>query len=131
MKRISLLLIVFLSTASMYAQGYVEEIIDPEVKTMEEERIARRKGSDGKVAGFRIMVGFYSSRSAANEKLAEAKGIFGSIYSTVLLFDEPNFKIYVGEFLSRTDADAALADIKKRYPGARIVSDRITAPRAK
>lgn len=122
-------LLLFIVAGETRAQGRVEVIADPDVEALETARIERRKGDNGRVQGYRIMVAFYASREAANQKLSEVRGWFGSTYGAVVLYDEPNFKVYTGEFTSRTDAEIALADIRKRYPGARIVSDMINAPR--
>jgi SPOR domain len=129
MYRILLVIIVFLFTIPVSAQGNVEVITDPSVEALESARIAKRKSNNGKVSGYRIMIAFYSSREAANEKLSEVKSWFGSSYGAALLYDEPNFKVYSGEFTSKADAEAALVDIRKRYPGARIVSDLVSPPR--
>ena len=126
----TLLLFLVLSIAGFAkAQGSVEVISDPSVDALESARIAKRKSLGSNVHGYRIMVGFFSSRDAANEKLGEARSLFGGEYPTTLLYDEPNFKVYVGEFISKADAEAALIQIRKRYTGARIVNDLVPVPR--
>ena len=112
-----------------YGQGKIQIYSDPSIDEQENERINRRKAIDGKVRGYRIMVGFYNSRTAANEKLTEVRNQFGQRYSSVILYEEPNFKVYLGEFTSKSEAEGALADIRKKYPGARIVDDLITPPK--
>lgn len=128
MKKFLLFSVVFIFSIPSFSQG-VEVITEPAIDALEINRIAKRKSVNGKVHGYRIMVSFYSSREAANEKLAEVKGWFGSSYGAILLYDEPNFKVYTGEFTSKADAETALIDVRKRYPGARIISDLINAPR--
>ncbi len=129
MKRFLILIGFLITGTAAMAQGQVDIITDPSVDAMENARIARRKKDGGRVQGYRIMVAFYSSRESANEKLNEVKGWFGNNYGALLLYDEPNFKIYVGAFTSKMDAESALADVRKRYPGARIVKDLVPAPR--
>lgn len=119
----------FVLSASAFAQGQVEVYSDPDIDAMEAARTAKRNKDGGRVQGYRIMVAFYSTRDAANEKLSEVKGFYGSSYGASLLYDEPNFKIYVGSFTSKMEAEAALIDIRKRYPGARIVKDLVPVPR--
>ncbi|MFN5252424.1 MAG: SPOR domain-containing protein [Bacteroidia bacterium] len=129
MKKYIFLILLFFSASTMWAQGQVEIITDPSVEEMEADRIAKRKKEGGRVQGYRIMVAFYSSRESASEKLTEVKGWYDKSYGATLLYDEPNFKVYVGSFTSKIEAEAALAEIRKRYPGARIVKDLIPAPR--
>lgn len=129
MKLFLTIILSALSTVAALAQGNVEVISDPDVDALETARIERRKSNNGRVQGYRIMIAFYSSREAANDKLAEVRSWFGSTYGAVLLYDEPNFKVYSGEFTSKVDAESALLDIRKRYPGARIVGDLVNPPR--
>lgn len=105
------------------AQGKVDIIVDPAIQEDEEDRINRRKANADKVRGYRIMIGFYASRSQAESLRAEAATPFGARYGVTVIYDEPNFKVYVGEFTNSDDADAALAEIRKKYPGASRVSD--------
>ncbi|MBS3913073.1 MAG: SPOR domain-containing protein [Bacteroidetes bacterium] len=127
MKHFCLLAISLFMMSAATAQ--VEIIADPSVEEMENARIAKRKSLGSNVHGYRIMVGFYSKRDEATSKLSEARSIFGDQYPSTMLYDEPNFKVYVGEFVSKADADAALVYIRKRYAGARIVNDLVPAPR--
>jgi hypothetical protein len=129
MKHFSLLLLLMITGIPAFGQGAVEVIADPAIDALENARIAKRKSLGPNVHGYRIMVAFFSSRDAANTKLAEARSLYGGVYGATLLYDEPNFKVYVGEFVSKPDAEAALVDIRKRYPGARIVNDLVPAPR--
>jgi hypothetical protein len=126
LKKLIFTFLVYLSWNHLSAQDNVEVIVDPAVQAMEEARIATNKNAGIKI--YRIMVAFYPERSAANDKLSEVKSWFGDRYSSIVQFDEPNFKVYVGEFTSKIDADAALVDVKRKYPTARIVNDYL-APR--
>src|SRR5688500_7376044 len=103
MKSTGLVIFFFLSSGLAFGQGNVEVISDPSVEALESARIAKRKSLGSNVHGYRIMVAFFASRDAANEKLAEARSLYGGMYGATLLYDEPNFKVYVGEFVSRAD----------------------------
>lgn len=123
--RLRLFLFILFATAARYgvAQGKVEIIVDPAIQQEEEDRINRRKANADKVRGYRIMIGFYASRTQAENLRAEASRYFGSSYGVSVIYDEPNFKVYVGEFTNADDADAALAEVRRRYAGASRVSD--------
>jgi hypothetical protein len=121
-------LLLFLS-GTAFGQGSVELITDPSVDALETARLSKRKSLGANVHGYRIMIAFYASRQEANAKLAEARSLYGGSYEATLLYDEPNFKVYVGTFTSKADAEAALVQIRKKYPGSRIINDLVPAPR--
>lgn len=123
MKQIFALLFLFLFGFGSKALAQVQVIVDPDITAMEEARIAKNRNLGMKV--YRIMVAFYPNRTSANEKLAEVRNSLGGKYSSMVLYDEPNFKVYVGEFSVKSDADAALSEIRKKYPGAMVVSDYV------
>lgn len=89
--------------------------VEPAVESLEKTRTERTKSSDKKISGYRIFVGFSSKRTEANEIQRKADEIFGSTYGALLIFDEPNFKVYIGAFTTAAEADAALADIKRNF----------------
>jgi hypothetical protein len=120
-----LLLFSLFNIQTVRAQGKVEIIVEPEIKEAENERISRRKAASEKTRGYRIMIGFYSNRAQAEAIRAEAARLYGSRYGVTIIYDEPNFKVYVGEFTQAESADDALADVRKRYPGATRISDII------
>jgi hypothetical protein len=122
-----LLLSVF-AYAQSKAQGSVEVITDPDVVAIEKSRTWARASNDGKVQGYRVMIGFHSTRSLANAQILDANKKFKNKYAPVLKYDEPNFKVYIGEFVDKEDAEAAMAEIRKKFPMARVVSDLIKAP---
>jgi hypothetical protein len=102
--------------------------VEPAVESMEKARKERTKSSDKKISGYRIFVGFSSKRAEATEIQKKADELFGSTYGALLIYDEPNFKVYIGAFTTAAEADAALADIKKEFPTARKLRLQIPNP---
>ena len=102
--------------------------VAPAVESLEKARKERTKSSDKKISGYRIFVGFSSKRAEATEIQKKADEIFGSTYGALLIYDEPNFKVYIGAFTTAAEADAALADIKKEFPTARKLRLQIPNP---
>ena len=123
---ISMLLIGFMQDAK--AQGHVVVEVEPSVKEMEETRTARRKANSDKVRGYRILIGFFSSRAEAEALREQAMEPFGGKYGVTVIYDEPNFKVYVGQFTLSDDADAALVEIRRKFSGATRISDIIRRP---
>jgi hypothetical protein len=119
----SMLLIGFIQDAK--AQGHVVVEVEPTVKEMEETRTARRKSNSDKVRGYRILIGFFSSRAEAEALKEQAMEPFGGKYGVTVIYDEPNFKVYVGQFTLSDDADAALVEIRRKFSSATRISDII------
>jgi len=122
----AMLLIGFMQDAK--AQGHVLVDVEPSVKEMEETRTARRKANSDKVRGYRILIGFFSSRAEAEALKEQAIEPFGGKYGVTVIYDEPNFKVYVGQFTLSDDADAALVEIRRKFSGATRISDIIRRP---
>ena len=65
---------------------------------------------------YRIQI-YTGSRKTAFEKLEEFKSVFTDIETTIL-YDTPNYKIWVGSYRTRLEVDNALVTIKKEFPAA-------------
>jgi hypothetical protein len=102
--------------------------VDPAVETLEKNRIEKSKSADKKIMGYRIFIGFSAKRADATEILTKAEEKFTDTYGAVLIYDEPNFKVYVGTFTTAAEADAALIDVKREFPTARKLRMQIPNP---
>lgn len=71
------------------------------------------------VETFKIQVYSGSSSSAASNVKAEFKQSYGQ-WPVEMVFNTPNYKIWVGNFRDRLEADRALLRIKKSYMNAFI-----------
>lgn len=76
------------------------------------------------IDGFTIQV--YSGTNSEEARLSR-----GKVYSIlpdsnpILKFEEPNFKVKVGKYYSRIEAQKAYAQLKKKFPNAIIIPERI------
>ncbi len=80
--------------------------------------------------GFRIRIYLDSRRGARNESAAAIKR-FNELYPYISAdrsFDSPNFKVSVGNFRTRLEAENFLAIVKKNFPNAFIVRERFKYP---
>jgi len=83
--------------------------------------------SHGTFPGFRVQIHFGQNRNDASQ----AKTDFGLKcpgYSSYLTYQQPYFKVCVGDFRTKLEAVRALNYIKKNYPGAFVVRDKINPP---
>jgi len=63
---------------------------------------------------------FSGDRSGAESTKSKALSVYDG-WPVLMEYETPNYKIYVGNFLSRLEADRALLKVKKDYPGALIL----------
>lgn len=63
---------------------------------------------------------FYGQNDKARKALAEFKRDFPEIDGTIV-FESPTYKVWVGSFSSRIDAERAKALIADKYPNALLL----------
>ncbi len=116
------LFLVFCITAS--AQVHYD--VDPAVETIQADYIkawSKIKETDG----YRIQVAAFSgmnSRNAAESKINEFRAAFPET-NAYISFQEPYFRVRVGNYFSKLEAYKALVKIQTVYPNAYIIPDKI------
>ena len=85
------------------------------------------QASHGTFPGYRIQVHFGSDRTGANTAKTDFTTKYPG-YSSYLTYQQPYFKVCIGDFRSKLEAVSALNKIKKDYPGAFVVRDKINPP---
>ena len=110
-----LLVIIFVLGASLQnlkaQEGTVNIIQDTKITQLLEYK------KDPRIVDlYRIQI-YTGSRKTAFEKLEEFKSVFSDIETTIL-YDTPNYKIWVGSYRTRLEVDNALVAIKKEFPAA-------------
>lgn len=81
-------------------------------------------------SGFRIRLYFASNRTAREESAAVIRR-FEAMYPNIQAYRSyasPNFKVTVGNFRTRLDAEALLRKLKEDFPDAFIVRERFKYP---
>lgn len=105
----------------LYGQGKVTIVAEDAVLQAENHRQQKRSADDHEVMGYRIFIGMFPTRSQALEFKVQADEKLLPDYESQVVYDEPNFKIYVGQYASNTEADAAYADVKKLFHNAKKI----------
>jgi len=99
------------------------------VRFIEDERISTfneyLKSYPPMHSGYRIQLVFGSKATVQS-----ARGKYSSrynlrVYETYLA---PNFRLRVGDFMTRLQAEKALSELKRGFPSAYIVKDKIEVP---
>ena len=65
---------------------------------------------------------FYGDNGKANEVIKEYRSLYQ--YPSVIVYEAPNYKVWVGNFRNRLEADRALIQIRENFPGAFIPKPR-------
>ena len=107
---------------SEVAQG-VRVYAAPEIDQMV-ERHKKINLEAGVMAGYRIQIYANPDYNSARKKKTEFDEEFEN-YSSVIVLEEPDFKVFVGQYLDRFDAYYYLQQLIPDYPGAFLVKDLI------
>ncbi|KGO94063.1 SPOR domain-containing protein [Flavobacterium subsaxonicum] len=63
---------------------------------------------------------FYGANDKARKALQDFKRDFKDLDGTIV-FESPTYKVWVGSFSSRMDAERKLSEVRKKYPNALLV----------
>ena len=83
------------------------------------------------IVGYRIQIFFDSGNNSKNRAIW-IKDQFDSRYSNVssyIIFKEPYYRIRVGDFRTKLEAEAFLKRISRRYSNAFVIQDKIKLPK--
>ena len=108
-------LFFFLFTLSLSAQnGTVTVNQDPEIDKL----LAVKKEVNKSVKHYKIQI-YNGSRSGADNAMSNFYQYYSG-WSARKVFETPNYKIWVGNFETRLEADRALLRIKRKFANAFI-----------
>lgn len=83
--------------------------------------------------GYRVQI-FFDSGNKSRKRAKEIKAKFLSQYpddEAYILFREPYFRVRVGDFRTRIEAEGFMKKIIKEYSGAFVIRDEISFPKLK
>ncbi|MGY5849076.1 SPOR domain-containing protein [Salegentibacter sp. F14] len=110
-----------LSITGIHAQeGSVNLIQDKKIDTLLNLKAEMTK--DNEIGDrFKIQL-FYGDNGEANEVIKEYRSKYS--YPSLIAYEAPNYKVWVGNFRNRLEADRALLKIKETFPSAFIPKPR-------
>lgn len=79
------------------------------------------------IEGYRIQIHFGGEREKAREIKTRFLGLFPGL-NAYESYEQPNFKIRVGDFRTRREAQKYLKSISPEFPSSYIVNDDILLP---
>ncbi len=120
--------------ALLFAQkrGKVEVIKDPKVDSLIEGYVTGGKNNAPEPAsseGYRVQIFSGSNRSSAYSAQAKFQDKFPD-QRTYIIYREPNFKVRVGDFRSRLDAEKMVEELRNSFTGLFIITEKINLPKA-
>ena len=110
-----------------FAQGSVRYDIEPGIERIQEDYVNNWR-KVGEINGYRIQIAAYSGVNSKAQAEA-ARNSFNGLFpytKSYLIYNEPYFKVRVGNYRSRLQAHKDLETIKLTYPSAYIVPDKIS-----
>lgn len=87
----------------------------PELLTLKKQLEKENKLSNG----YTIQL-YYGDLSKANYIMSRYRGSYGA-WPVSLEYETPNYKVWVGDYATRIEADRALLEIKEKFPSAFIL----------
>ena len=108
----------FLCLSSRAQDGKTNVSVDPKIDQLLKEK---RKLNTGLFLNeaYKIQI-FYGNSEDSKKKLQEFKREFKNLDGTII-FNSPNYKVWIGNFKTRIEVERAMVDIKKKYPTALII----------
>ena len=132
MKYSVLLLTICLSAfCKIGTQAQVVVNAPEQLSNLVEKHIATNKLNTGKMMGFCVQI-FFESGSNSRERAEKYRTSFLSKYpkhSAYLTFKEPNFRVRVGDFRTRSEARGFREKIAADFPQSFVVKDEVRYPK--
>ena len=124
MKNLFLLFFLGISLAAFsQPMGRVEVVADPRLEKMEQSFIKNNK-RDQENDGFRIQVAQATERAGILKMQADLTKKYPEM-KWYVEFQQPYFRLRAGDFRNRFEALGSVALLKKEFPQAYLVADRV------
>ena len=103
-------------------------IKDPRIDVLIQKQRAINEKTKGAFSGYRIQIHFGIDKAKALDTKAKFISKFPN-YTSYLIYEQPYFKIRVGDFRTRLEAFNFLQQIADMFPAAFLVRDKIELPK--
>ncbi len=131
MKHFAILLFIMLQINSLFAQhdsvGKVEIIQSNEIDKLLLKHLQINSENES-IDGYRIQIHFGGEREKAKTIKTKFLQQFPDV-AAYEVYQQPNFKVRVGDFRTRLEAQKFMSEINMYFPSAFIVADEIHLPK--
>lgn len=100
--------------------------IEPAVKSLHQQYVAAAK-EDPTLQGFRVQI-YNGSRQEALRYRSRSLQAFPQ-YKPHTVYESPEYRIQLGDFKTRLEAERFLKRVKERFPGSFIIRTRVNFPK--
>ena len=115
----SILIITFLFSQNIFSQTS-KTIIEQDEK-IEKLLQEKRKNNSGITINDKFKIQIFFGNIEESKKILLAFKKEFSLMDGTIVFSNPSYKVWVGSFKSKIEAEKSLINIKKRYPSAVII----------
>jgi hypothetical protein len=123
-----LFLIVCISSVSAQEIGTLKVTKDPQIDSLIAKRLTlskdNRSGSSIEVSGFRVQIFSGLERQQAYAEHTKFKVRFPA-YKIYISYVQPNYRVRVGDFRTRLEAEKFMNELKRYYSSMFIFSEMI------
>ena len=127
MKLTHFVFLLIFSSSAFAQQAVVKINMSPKVEEILNKKIALDKEKPV-IAGYRLQLYFGGNRNEAAEIKARFTSLYAD-YNAYLIYQQPYFKLRVGDFRNRITAGNFQKIILKDFPAVFIVKDDIAFPK--
>ena len=103
---------------------------DTNVHNLVQKKMEYARITQGVFAGYRIQISFGQDRDEASKVMSSFIAKYHDMRA-YFTYQQPYFKVNVGDFRTRLEAVKKLNRIRRDYPGAFVVMDKINPPAVK
>jgi len=124
-------MVCFFAFSNLITQAQVVVNAPEQLSNLVEKHIAANKLNTGKLMGFCVQICFESG-SHSRERAERHRVSFLSKYprhNAYLTFREPNFRVRVGDFRTRSEARGFREKILADFPQSFVVKDEVRYPK--
>lgn len=114
----SFIFLLFFSVLAVAQKGTITVTESPQFKNL----LALKRKLNPSVTitdKYKVQI-FHGDLEECKKTLTEFKGIFNS-YDGTIVFSTPYYKVWVGNFRNRIEAEKNLAEIQKKFPNAVLI----------
>ncbi len=127
-KKLKIIALVLVSFIGYQANAQVSIDIDESIN--QELRMKNARIDSSKISGYRIQIAFSSNMSQANAARSKFVSAFPEYSDRAYsLYQQPYWKVRVGDFYREIDAQKLLAEVREKFPNAFVVSDYVKRPK--
>jgi len=117
----TIIFLIFFNFKSNAQEGIVSIEQDEKIERLLKER--KRLLKNGELKTHYAIQVISGELTTARETLKKCKSKFPDFKSDVI-YETPNYKVWVGEFRNKLDADRALVTISEEYAGAFVIKPK-------